>query len=201
MTTREHISLEGVSVCLNVLVFVVVQTAFFWFVASRELVTVAKKNAQLISRMRAQLRRQPGQDFPVAVLDATMQDATSAVDERELARLESEAEAGNRQLVLRMIAPFAGAMVVVILVLCVVNRLRGLRLGRAQYMGVAFVFGAYTTELLLFFFVVKPWAHVGPFAMMDAMLGCGCGGITPRPAAAAGGGGASGSTTAPAAGA
>ena len=164
---------------VNILFFVVIQTAFFWLVGSQEAVHVVKSKGKVLSEGRRMLQAS-GQHFATVSLDTVMSDMAEQVsDPRELERLHKENQRENWALVKRYIGPWviaAGALLVAcLLVVLLYPRGRGetgSRLGLAHGVGLALVVVSYLGEVLLFLYVIQRYMMFGDFEMTRLLLGC-----------------------------
>ena len=165
-------------VLLNILIFVCVQTVFFWKIASKQLEDVVRKNARVLTETRKQLRRTPHMDPVVQLVDSLVVDLGTKDGGKESVRAaEAAAEQRNRQLLMRMVLPWIVVIVALIVLLSLWNLWKGVPFTVVHRFGVFLVLFAYFTEILLFLYVIEPWVHVGRFEMLGILTGAGCGGV------------------------
>ena len=175
-----HVAAGAIIPIFNVLVFVVIQTLFFWFIASEEAIHVLLRKVAALSEARRILRR-GGQDATRRTLDTLLArveaenhrvGGTPADDERRRA-------AANWRLVTRWIGPWvvaaAAALAVCVAVIAVhCRRTRtplGSVVGLAHWVGLGLVGLAYVGEVLLFVLVIDRYVIAGDFELVRHLLG------------------------------
>lgn len=142
----EHFSVNAIVSLTNVLFFVVVQTLFFWFIASREVDRVVTKKAHNLQLLREQLREQ-GLTPLVRSLDALVL-SSAPQQQREAEERRAERQRGNLRHTLMWMVPIAGVVVLAIAGLVVYNRRHGHSFGVAQRFGLFLVLFVYVFEIL-----------------------------------------------------
>ena len=155
-TTAEHkepFSVSAIVPLANVLFFVVVQTAFFWFVASREVDRTLKRKAEILRILRKQFAAQ-GVTEAVDGLDAVMlKHANNSA--RPAAEAKATRTAANLKLIVQWIVP-VGVLVTLALVVCVSrNRSEGHHFNLGNRVGLGLVLFVYVFEILFFLLVVE----------------------------------------------
>lgn len=171
--------------CLNVFVFVVIQTWFFWRFGSEEVLTVLLGKTRSLSEARRILRRTDGLEFPRRCLDTAVAEAHQRVHagwdpERE----EAQRLARNRALIVRWVQPWvlaAGSAALLCLVLMILwcalggrSRFRerwGALFGAPMWVGLLLVFLGYAGEILLFLLVIERYIMFGDLEIARLILG------------------------------
>lgn len=185
MAGDDAFTLGAVLAMGNVLCFVVLQTAFFWYVGSREVERVIEHKAEprtpprdaagrrpappILRSLRRRMQQQ-GLDEDVLALDATL---VRARREREpvAATAERHRHEDNRALTLRVMGPVVLGLVVIILLLCLYNRHAGHRFATPHWWGLGLVPAVYVFELLFFFLVIERYVMVGDYEIVRDVSG------------------------------
>lgn len=149
-----------VPIC-NVLIFVVLQSLFWWYIGSGEVEHIVRKKAQMMGGLRRELRRNPDQQFNVRLLDSLMLDVGESIDRAAIAEQAREARAKNVGLLRKYMLPWLAVSVLLIVGLVVFNRSKGRSFTFSHRMALIMVILAYAGEVLLFLYVIKPFVTVG----------------------------------------
>ena len=162
---------------VNVLVFVVIQTAFFWVVGSEEVLTVVRNKVRMLSNARYMFTpwlsisilrdsKHTGQEFNKRCLDTMVLSLESDKP------MEEQIQQRKREN-LRLIANFVGPFVIVSLSLLVLLTVLSFQ-SRKQHpfevshgIGMLLVFFGYLGEILLFLFVIDKYIMVTRPCMID----------------------------------
>lgn len=112
---HEPFSVNAIISLTNVMFFVVVQTLFFWFIASREVDRVVERKAAILRMLREQMKENH-MDAAVTSLDATVCGMGRRI------RGKADEMAANRRwanlkLVLKWIVPVGAAVLAILIFL------------------------------------------------------------------------------------
>lgn len=175
----DFVTVNFVCVFANVAFFIVIQTLFFVFLASKQVDNVVTYNTKILSHLRAELCRAPHQSFFVNVLDTMVLDAgTSDIKQQQIDK-QRASEHNVRQLLL-----FCGSYL--LLVVCIIAGLLWWNWKKkrpftfAHWIGLIMIVLAYATEMMLIFFVIQPWRYVGQFELLGMITGARCGAVQRR---------------------
>lgn len=181
-----HVVSETIVPLANVVVFLIVQSLFFWMIGTKEVLHVVQNKARMISQARAAFRR-TGQGVLARGIDTALLDADTAVRN---SGWDPEVEARHRtavnlELMRTWLAPMllgtltALLVCVVVAVLASTHRFQrpGAYFNRGHTAGLILVFFGYIGELLLFFLVIKQYIMVGDIEVIRTTLG-----VKPKPA-------------------
>lgn len=152
-----------------VMTFIVIQCAFFWKIASRELEHNVRRKSRIVGTVRRELGRQ-GLDDAVALLDAAMLGHGSSV--RDAARhAEEERAQANLQLYKYWIGPILGVLLVILVGLLLWNAHKGYHLTFAHKAGIAMILLVYVPEVLIFRYVVEAYSMIGDYELAQRASG------------------------------
>lgn len=153
----------------NVLFFVIVQTVFFWLVASQEVDRVVKKKAQILRLLRDNLKEQ-GLDDAVLALDVSIV-RTTRENTPKAEAAAARRRGHNLRLTVRVIGAFMAAVLLCLILVVVYNRHAGHRFGSAHWFGMALVPFVYVFELLFFLLVVEQYTMIGDYDLARQITG------------------------------
>ena len=157
---------------LNVLVFVLTQTAFFWYIGSNEVLNVVREKANIASSARRIFKR-TGHDVCTQFLDTVMGDAQKSVAGWDRTGDTRARDAKNWTLVMKWVGPWVISTSVMACVCAIILILSpSHRFGRVQWMvGLPLIVLSYIGEILFFLFVVERYIIVGDFEVIRLLLG------------------------------
>jgi len=144
---------DWIVIISNVLFFMVVQTMFFIFIASKQYETVLADKMDLISRFvnKNAGSKQKMKDFK----DAYLLSNSKKAEEQHTVRMQENKKYINKYCLL----PIGAAIIALIYVIYKVNAASPW--SSTDSLNLALVLLAYTTELYFFFFVVRKFEFVG----------------------------------------
>lgn len=153
----------------NVLVFVVIQTIFFWLIASREVDRVVEGKARILRHLRDRLVAS-GFREEVLALDAQLVRTHRAL-EPVAAPLAAARRRANWDLTVLYIGPFLAVAAVLLLYVVGWIVYRGHRFGGAHAVGLALIPFGYVFEVMFFLLVVNNWVMIGDQEMLQRVSG------------------------------
>jgi hypothetical protein len=157
---------------LNVLVFVLIQTAFIWYIGSNEVLNVVQKKADILSSARRIFHR-TGHNVSTQFLDTLMKNAQDSITDWDRKSDTGERDARNWALVKTWVGPWvvcAGVLASVCAMILV--RSPSHQFGPAQWMvGLPLIIVSYIGEILFFLFVVERYIIIGDFEVIRLLLG------------------------------
>lgn len=160
----------------NLLFFVIVQTAFFVFIASKLEADVVMAKGEALLQLRKLLAAHPCKNYQKAgclldrlVAEARMRYQAAAIMDHASCRRD------NMQLLLKWILPVVLSLTGVLILLvarAMYNRHRHRTpvLSRIGFIGLLMVIVAYSTEVMFFIAVVRRRYHLGDFTILRTML-------------------------------
>lgn len=160
----------------NLLFFVIVQTGFFVFIASKLEADVVMAKGQALLQLRKLLATHPCKNYQQAgclldrlAAEARMRYQTAAILDK------ASCHRDNMQLLIKWILPIVLSLTGVIILLvarALYNRHRHKTpvLTRVGFIGLLMVVIAYSTEVMFFISVVRRRYHLGDFTILRTML-------------------------------
>lgn len=161
-------SLNVIVSLVNILFFVVVQTAFFWLVGARQLDKAVQEKASLLCATRRNLQAHGARDA-LKMLDTVVFTELDAYAE-EADKQAKRREEANLNLVVRWIGPLILVLVGLLVAIIIFNRARKQSLGFEHYFGLVLVVVSYVTELMFFFFVVRQYNLMGDYEILHKVV-------------------------------
>jgi hypothetical protein len=157
---------------LNVLVFALTQTAFFWHIGSNEVLTVVGEKANVVSSARKIFQR-TGHNGCTKILDSLMWNAKDSVAGWDRGSAVRARNAKNWSLIKTWMGPWVVSIGVLAIGCAIVLMHSGShRFGRTQWMvGLPLIIVSYVGEIMFFLFVVQRYIIVGDFEMIRLLLG------------------------------
>lgn len=157
---------------LNILVFALIQTAFFWYIGSNEVLHVVLDKTKIASSARRIFQR-TGHNACTQFLDATMGKAKDSVAGGDRMGDASARNAKNWALVKTWVGPWVismGVLAIVCAIILFISPSR--RFGPAQWMlGLPLIMLSYIGEILFFLLVVERYTIIGDIEVMRLLLG------------------------------
>ena len=154
----------------NVLFFVVIQTFFFMFIASREIDRVVANKSKVIHSLRREMVAS-GMQRGVDALDHHMYQQRERLRTENVGRARALRHLHNWMLAGRWILPVALALTLALVFCIVMVKRKGHGFSYAHRVGLALVVVAYLTEVLFFLLVVERYRMLGDWEAVQ--LSCG----------------------------
>jgi hypothetical protein len=167
-----HSSHFSVNMTVNLfalLVFYVLQTMFWWFIASQEVKENVRRKARALYSARTILRRHGMVDEAV-LLDAQIQQTLAAARPRA-DDADREAHTQNVERTKQWIGPPVMTVAVLFLATYAYNRARKRRLTIGHRIGMGLVLLSYIPEILFFLFVIERYNAMGVHQVARRALG------------------------------
>lgn len=167
-----HFAANAVVNLVNVLFFVVVQTIFFLWIASKEVDRVVREKSRIAFVLRQQLQRNC-LDRGVSMVDWQMHGVGEQAAQADPQRLAAERTKDNHRLILHWIGPVVLTLAVVLGALAAFLIVKKHSFPLSHRVGLALVVVAYVVEILIFVFVIERYTMVGDYELVQMALGGG----------------------------